>query len=230
MHAPIVILKSVSKSFGILDAKVFALHGISFEINTGDFATLAGSSGCGKTTCLNLIGGLDKSDAGTLIVNGQDLGQMTDNQVSDFRRFNLGFVFQYFNLFAVLTALENIEYPLLRHSHISAKERRERALKLLARVGLEKHSHKYPDQLSGGQRQRVAIARALIHKPKLVLADEPTANLDRKTAREIIELMSELNHEEKISFVFSTHDAEIIAKARTRVFMSDGQVERFEKV
>jgi putative ABC transport system ATP-binding protein len=220
----IVSVSKVSKEFVMGDQKVGALHDVSFTVQSGEFMALAGSSGSGKTTLLNLIGGLDKPTFGNISIEGKPISQLSDDELSDFRRRKMGFVFQSFNLIPVLTALENVEYPLLRRSEVSNRERFAASQVALEKVGLVNHINKYPSQLSGGQKQRVAIARALVHKPLLVIADEPTANLDKTTGLEILALMSELNLREKVTFIFSTHDPKIIDRARRVISISDGRV------
>ncbi len=226
MQNSIVQLTSVNKVFGIGDSQTNALKNISFQIPKGSFAALAGSSGCGKTTCLNMIGGIDHPSSGDVLVQGQTISKLTDSEASEFRRYKLGFIFQSFNLLPVLSALENVEYPLLRHKNLNSKTIRSKAQQSLEEVGLGARLHHRPDQLSGGQKQRVAIARALVHKPELVLADEPTANLDRKTAHEIISLMLSLNQKYGITFLFSTHDPEVLKASNYQIHLVDGAVDR----
>lgn len=217
-------VKSVHKQFIVGDQKFGALVDIHLQVENGEFLAIAGSSGSGKTTLLNLIGGLDQPSSGAVYIDGRNLKECTDDELSEFRREKIGFIFQTFNLLPVLTALENVEYPLLRRSNFSSKERVQMATQALERVGLSQQLKKYPNQMSGGQRQRIAIARALVHKPSLIIADEPTANLDKKTGREILDLMRQLNQQEKVTFLFSTHDPEIIQMADRVVSISDGQL------
>jgi len=215
--------KNLAKSYRLGNRDVWALGGVSFTIEKGEFLAFVGSSGSGKTTLLNLLGAIDVQTRGQLEVHGKDLSSLSDLELAKFRSRELGFVFQTFNLLPVLSALENVEYPLL-HRRLRKDEGRERARRILERVGLDKHENHRPDQLSGGQRQRVAIARALVHGPQLVIADEPTANLDKKTAGEILDLMRDLNNETGVTFVFSTHDPLIISRASRTIELSDGKI------
>jgi len=222
--APVVRFHEVLKTYDEDGLKVEAIRGMSFAIARGRFTMIVGPSGSGKTTLLNLIGCIDKPTAGRLEVCGQDVGRLSDNAVTDFRSRNVAFVFQSFNLFPVLTAYENVEYPLLL-LRTPARERRARVEALLDAVGLSDKRDQRPNQLSGGQKQRVAIARALVKKPALVLADEPTANLDSKTGAEIIALMRRVQGDEAVSFVFSTHDPQLISHAEERFAIRDGLLE-----
>ncbi|HVT08469.1 MAG TPA: ABC transporter ATP-binding protein, partial [Polyangia bacterium] len=208
----VVRFDQVTKTYDEGGVQVEALRGVSLEIAPGRFTMIVGPSGSGKTTLLNLIGCIDRPTSGRLEVCGQDVGALSDNQISDFRAAHVAFVFQGFNLFPVLTAQENVEYPLLLLG-IAAPQRRARAAALLEAVGLADFGHHRPNQLSGGQKQRVAIARALIKHPALVLADEPTANLDTRTGAEIIALMRRIQAEQAVSFVFSTHDPQLMSHA-----------------
>jgi putative ABC transport system ATP-binding protein len=224
---PLLEIAKVSKKYGMGQAQVIALQDISLSISAGEFTAFAGSSGSGKTTLLNLIGGLDSPSTGEIKLNGLGLTALKSKELADLRRHKMGFIFQTFNLLPVLTGFENVEYPLLRLG-LSGAELKTRAQEALVRVGLEKVLHHRPNQMSGGQRQRVAIARAMVHKPNLILADEPTANLDKKTAAEIIKLMKELNRESGVTFVFSTHDPMIMEAANRIIHISDGQFQREE--
>lgn len=225
--AELLSVDSVSKFYGIGEAKIAALKSVSLKISQGEFTAFAGSSGSGKTTLLNLIGGLDHPSEGKISLNGTSLTDLSSRELADLRRKNLGFVFQTFNLLPVLSGLENVEYPLLRLG-FKKSEIVSLAREALARVGLEKVMHHRPNQMSGGQRQRVAVARAMVHKPQIVLADEPTANLDKKTAGEIISLMRDLNRERGVTFIFSTHDPMIMEAARRIIHVSDGLLLREE--
>lgn len=216
-------LQQVSKNYGLAEAMTFAVRDVSLNIEHGEFTAFAGSSGSGKTTLLNLIGGLDHPTTGSIQLDGTDLTTLSSQELAQIRRTRMGFIFQTFNLLPVLSGLENVEYPLLR-AGLSVKDVKEKAQEALARVGLTKVMHHRPNQMSGGQRQRVAIARAMVHKPSIVLADEPTANLDKKTASEIMALMQALNHENKVTFVFSTHDPMIMEAATRVIHISDGKV------
>jgi len=202
---------------------VTALDGINLNFTEGEFSTIVGPSGSGKTTLLNILGGLDAPTGGTILIDGIDLNQLKPREVIDFRMRNIGFVFQAYNLIPVLTALENVEFIM----HLQGRPKAERILRakeLLAQVGLEDRMDARPGKLSGGQQQRVAVARALASKPKFILADEPTANLDSKSAETLLDIMEKLNHEEKITFIFSTHDARVVAKAHRVITIEDGKV------
>jgi len=205
-----------------------ALSDINLDIRANCFTVISGPSGSGKTTLLNLIGCIDQADQGEVTVAGQHTRQMSDDALSDFRARHLGFVFQNFNLLAVLSAFENVEYPLLLTGMPKA-QRRQRVLALLDAVGLANRAHNRPGQLSGGQRQRVAIARALAAAPRLVLADEPTANLDSQTGAAIIALMRAMQREHQVSFVFSSHDPQVQAAADDTVFLHDGRITRVQR-
>ncbi len=218
-----VNLHTISKNYTLDAVQVPALHDISLSLHAHQFTVLSGPSGSGKTSLLNLIGGLDQDYQGKLEVAGQDLKHLNDDQLSDFRNRHLGFIFQHFNLIPVLSAYENIEYPLIL-AKVAAAERQTRVWQLLEQVGLTERANNLPGQLSGGQRQRVAIARALALTPKLVLADEPTANLDSKTANDIIALMRDLQKSHQLSFIFSSHDPIVLAAADHVVYLRDGQV------
>jgi putative ABC transport system ATP-binding protein len=203
---------------------VKALCGVSLEIARGEFLCIAGPSGSGKTTLLNLIGCLDKPTSGRILIEGQDVSKLSPKELAWVRRRRLGFVFQTFNLVPVLTAYENIELPLLLLG-VGAAERRRRVYALLEALGISELAHHRPDEMSGGQQQRVSIARALITEPALVLADEPTANLDSETGKAIIELMHELNKTHGTTFVFSTHDPKVMARASRLIHIRDGIID-----
>ncbi|MCP5246717.1 MAG: ABC transporter ATP-binding protein [Burkholderiales bacterium] len=220
----IVTLKNVSKEYMLGEQHVWALRDVSINVDDGEFLAIAGPSGSGKSTLLNLIGCIDTPSEGTILINGQDVSGRTPDELSDLRARTIGFIFQTFNLFPVLTALENIEYPLLQFKEINKVERRTRTVKFLDIVGLTKFSNHRPSQLSGGQRQRVAIARALATHPKIILADEPTANLDHKTGEGILQLMKEINDKFQTTFIFSTHDARVMAMANRLIHVEDGQI------
>lgn len=219
--ATLLELFNVKKTYGRGEAIVSAVKDVSLHIDAGEFTAFAGSSGSGKTTLLNLIGGIDTPTSGKILLEGQNLAELSSRQLADLRRQKLGFIFQTFNLLPVLTGLENVEYPLLRLG-LNHDDIKNRSLEALSRVGLKSVMHHRPNQMSGGQRQRVAIARALVHNPKIILADEPTANLDKKTAGDIISLMRNLNQESGVTFLFSTHDPMIMEAARRVVHVSDG--------
>jgi putative ABC transport system ATP-binding protein len=220
---PIVRFDQIVKTYQEDGLEVEAVRGVSFAIARGRFTMIVGPSGSGKTTLLNLVGCIDKPTRGRLDVCGKDVAALTDNQLTDFRSHNIAFVFQSFNLFPVLTAIENVEYPLLLLG-VRAAERRKRATALLEAVGLGSFSDHRPNQLSGGQKQRVAIARALVKRPALVLADEPTANLDSQTGAEIIALMRSVQDRQAVSFVFSTHDPQLISHAEDTFALRDGRL------
>ena len=200
-----------------------ALQNIDLEIQLGEFITLMGPSGSGKSTLLNLLGCLDQPTTGKIIIDELTVTSMNSFQLAALRKIKLGFIFQSYNLFPVLSALENVEYPLLLRK-IPSKERRAKALSLLQKIGLEKHIHHKPAELSGGQQQRVAIARALVTEPKLILADEPTANLDSKTGSDILKLMKQFNQEKRITFIFATHDPRVLDNASRIIYMEDGSI------
>jgi putative ABC transport system ATP-binding protein len=220
----LIVAREVSKSYATEAVEVKALRGVSFDVEAGSFLAFVGPSGSGKTTLLNLVGCLDKPTRGHLEVAGVDVTQLNRQQAAAFRGDHLGFVFQSFNLLPVLTAFENVEYPLVMVQNRPAHERRTRVLELLEAVGIADQQDKLPEQLSGGQKQRVAIARALVTHPELVLADEPTANLDRETAAMIIALMKTMKHELQTTFLFSTHDTRIIGEVELIYTLEDGQL------
>jgi putative ABC transport system ATP-binding protein len=223
-----VVLKQVGKTYHLDAVNVPALSDINLEIRPDRFTVISGPSGSGKTTLLNIIGCIDRPDHGEIMVAGQAVQKMPDDALSDFRARHLGFIFQNFNLLPVLTAYENVEYPLML-TKMPATQRRERVLALLDAVGLSDRASNRPGQLSGGQRQRVAIARALAPAPKLVLADEPTANLDSQTGAAIIALMRKMQREHHVSFVFSSHDPQVLAEADDAVFLRDGRITGIER-
>lgn len=222
-----VSLRNVGKTYRLDTVTVPALSAVSIDIRPGRFTVLCGPSGSGKTTLLNMMGCIDRPDAGEILVDGQAVQAMTDDALSDFRARRIGFVFQNFNLLPVLTAFENVEYPLVLAA-VPAAQRKERVRTLLDAVGLADRAGNRPGQLSGGQRQRVAIARALATEPALVLADEPTANLDSQTGAEIIALMRRLQRERGASFVFSSHDPMVLAQADDVVRIRDGRIDAIE--
>lgn len=224
-----VVLKNVSRTYRLGSVEVPALSDIHLEIRANCFTVISGPSGSGKTTLLNIVGCIDRPDHGEVIVAGQNVLALSDDALSDFRARNLGFIFQNFNLLQVLTAYENVEYPLLL-SGMPAPQRRERVRSLLEAVGLSDKAQNRPGQLSGGQRQRVAIARALAPAPALVLADEPTANLDSHTGAGIIALMRQMQLEHQVSFVFSSHDPQVQAAADDTVRICDGRITAIERL
>jgi putative ABC transport system ATP-binding protein len=223
----VVRIEHVFKDYQLGEQTVHALHDITLAIEPGVFLAISGPSGSGKTTLLNLIGCIDKPSSGNIFINDENIAEKSPNQLADLRSRSIGFIFQTFNLLPVLSAAENVEYPLLRRADISAAERKKRVDYFLDIVGLGKFASHRPNQLSGGQRQRVAIARALAIKPSIVLADEPTANLDKATGREILRLMKQINRYLKTTFIFSTHDQKVIDHADRLVQMEDGYVTAF---
>lgn len=220
----LIVAENISKSYKVGEVEVQALRGVSFVIEPASFVSFVGPSGSGKTTLLNLIGCLDKPSEGSLEVAGTDVLQLNRSQGAAFRGSHLGFIFQDFNLIPVLTVFENIEYPLLMVRKTPQGERRKRVLSLLDAVGMLEQKDKYPDQISGGQKQRVAVARALVTEPKLVLADEPTANLDHTTAFTVINLMKRMKDEMRTTFVFSTHDQKIVGEVELIYSLEDGEL------
>jgi len=219
----LIELKEITKDYRLGETIVHALRGVTLQIDRGEFVAVWGPSGAGKTTLMNLIGTIDEQTAGYLSLGGQDISRLSDNQKSELRNRSIGFVFQGFNLVPVLSALENVMLPL-QIQGLSATEAEKRTLKRLEQVGLSAYLQHRPDKLSGGQQQRVAIARALITDPSLVLADEPTANLDSVTAMKIVDLMRHLNHQERTTFIFSTHDQRLLSNVDRLIRLDDGQV------
>ena len=214
---------ALTKVYQETDIPVSALNGVDLAIGEGEFTAIVGPSGSGKTTLLNIIGGLDSPTSGTIEVGGKDISTLNDNELIDFRLHNIGFVFQSYNLIPVLTAKENVEFIMLLQKR-PKEEREQRALQVLKEVGLAERANNRPAELSGGQQQRVAVARALASKPKFILADEPTANLDSKTAQNLLDLMAQMNREEHMTFIFSTHDQRVIEKARRVITLEDGRI------
>lgn len=220
----VVELQNVKKIYMLDKTEVHALRGIDLAIKEGEFVCIAGPSGSGKTTILNLIGCIDKPTEGTVLIDNEDVSKFNDKKLTNYRLNKLGFIFQSFNLIPVLNVYENIEFPLLLQKNISKEERRQRVMRLIKEVGLEDRIKNKPSELSGGQRQRVAIARALVTKPVIVLADEPTANLDSETGDKIISLMKQINEIEKTTFIFSTHDPDIMKHAQRIIRLHDGKI------
>jgi putative ABC transport system ATP-binding protein len=214
----------VNKSYRQGQIEVAALKDLSLTIEKGEFAAVAGPSGSGKTTLLNLVGGLDLADSGSIVVDGKAFDQMSQSQLAKLRLFNVGFVFQAYNLIPVLSAAENVEFVMLLQG-IPAAERRERAKAILDEVGLDGKYDRRPSQLSGGQQQRVAVARAIVSNPSIVLADEPTANLDSKTGTGLLDMMKKMNTEKNVTFIFSTHDSMVMDYARRLILLHDGRLE-----
>jgi len=220
----VVRVLNIVREYKLGKTKLSALRGVSIEIERGEFVAICGPSGSGKTTLLNIIGCLDKPTTGTVQIVNQEILTLSDRKLSELRNKSIGFIFQNFNLMPVLTAYENVEYPLwiLGKSTI---ERKRMVLKMLEEVGLLEHKNHKPDELSGGQRQRVAIARALVTMPSIVLADEPTANLDSQTGATILELMRKMNEEFSTTFIFSTHDQQVVSYARRVYHIRDGRIQ-----
>ena len=223
----VIEIKNLEKIYNDSEVKVHAVNGVDLSFEQGEFAAIVGPSGSGKTTLLNMIGGLDNPTTGSVIINGSNISEFKGSQLTDFRLNNIGFVFQAYNLIPVLTAKENVEFIM----HLQGRDKHERDARtkeLLEAVGLGDRLDSRPNKLSGGQQQRVAVARALASKPKFVLADEPTANLDSKSTETLLDIMEKLNREENITFIFSTHDARVVKKARRVITLVDGQVESDE--
>ena len=226
----LVIAEDVSKTYLSGEVKVEALKGLNFEIEPASFVSFVGPSGCGKTTLLNLVGCLDKPTRGKLVVSGETVSALKRKEAAAFRGSALGFIFQAFNLFPVLTAYENIEYPLVIIMNESKSKRKDMILNILEAVEMLEQKDKFPDQLSGGQKQRVAVARALVTQPKLVLADEPTANLDHNTALNVIRLMRRMRDDFGTTFIFSTHDPRIMHEAEVIHTLEDGRLIHTEQI
>ena len=214
---------NISKTYKQADQEIKALNSVSISFKQGEFTAIVGPSGSGKTTFLNSIGGLDSPSTGQVLIEKMDITKLSSNELIDFRLRNIGFVFQSYNLIPVLTAKENIEFIMLMQG-VSKTLRNKRALDLLNAVGLKDQLNRRPNQLSGGQQQRVAVARALASKPKFVLADEPTANLDSKSTANLLDIMSSLNKEESMTFIFSTHDQRVIDRANRIITIEDGKI------
>lgn len=220
----IVTCRNVTKTYRQGKVEVTALRCVNLDVDAGGFLALAGPSGSGKTTLLNLIGGLDRPNEGRIVVNDNDYGKLKDSQMAELRLHHIGFVFQSYNLIPVLSAVENVEY-VMQLQGVTAIERRKRARRILDDVGLADKYHRRPAELSGGQQQRVAVARAIVSNPSIVLADEPTANLDSKTGEGLLQLMSEMNTHRGVTFIFSTHDKMVMDYARRVVLIKDGHIE-----
>jgi putative ABC transport system ATP-binding protein len=219
----IISTKGLHKIYRETKVPVHAVNGIDITFEEGEFTCIVGPSGSGKTTFLNMIGGLDEPTEGQIRINGTVLNGLSRRQMTDFRLKNIGFVFQSYNLIPVLTALENVEF-IMQLQGVRKKERRARAMELLKSVGLDGRGHDRPGDLSGGQQQRVSVARALASKPRFILADEPTANLDSKSTSELLDIMLEMNKKYKTTFIFSTHDQRVVDKATRIVTIDDGKV------
>lgn len=220
---PVIDTHDIYKIYNEKTIPVHAVNGVHIHIERGEFTALVGPSGSGKTTVLNIIGGLDKPTKGYIEINGENITEMSSRKLIEFRLNNIGFVFQSYNLIPVLTAKENVEFIMLLQKR-SGKEREERAMELLQQVGIKDKADVRPTELSGGQQQRVAVARALASKPQFILADEPTANLDSASATNLLDIMEKLNHQEQMTFLFSTHDQRVIDRAHRVITLQDGRV------
>jgi putative ABC transport system ATP-binding protein len=218
-----VRVKNLTKTYGEGDARVHALRGVNLDIQAGSFSVVAGPSGSGKSTLLNLISGLDNPSSGTVLLGKQEIGSLDPKQRAELRRDKVGFIFQSYNLFPVLNVMENAEYVLMLQG-VPPKERGERVATILKRVGLDGKEKRFPRELSGGQQQRVAIARAIVTEPSLILADEPTANVDSQTAQELLNLMQEFNQEKNTTFLFSSHDHAVMQRSREMILLKDGSI------
>lgn len=221
----LVTVEGVRKDYTLGKTTIHALRGVDFSVETGEFLSIVGPSGCGKTTLLNLIGCIDTPTAGRITFEGTDVAGLNDNEEADMRLHKIGFIFQSFNLIPVLTVTENVEFPMIL-TGTPKEQRRRRAEELLEAVELSEYATHKPDELSGGQRQRVAIARALVHNPRLVIADEPTANLDSETSRTVMSIMQRLNEREKVTFIFSTHNPLVIEYAHRIIELQDGLIRK----
>lgn len=219
----VIEITDLHKIYNSSDIQVHAVNGVTLDFHEAEFAAIVGPSGSGKTTLLNLLGGLDMPTSGKILIDGTDLSSLKSSALIDFRMRNIGFVFQSYNLIPVLTAKENVEFIMSLQKWVR-KDREERSFELLKAIGLGDRHNSRPAKLSGGQQQRVAVARALASRPKFVLADEPTANLDSRSASTLLEIMEKLNHEEKITFIFSTHDPRVMKMAHRVITLEDGKV------
>ncbi len=219
----LIKIENVTRTYKTGNVETQALRGVSLTIQNGEFTALVGPSGSGKTTLLQLIGCLDSPTSGKIWINGKDVSRLNRNQRADMRRGTIGFIFQFFALIPTLTAYENVEMPLLLNG-LSASERQKRVMDLLKAVGMEDRAHHRPDQLSGGEQQRVAVARALSTRPLLILADEPTANLDTENGKQVMEIMQRLNQETGTTFIFATHDPRLFGYARRTITLRDGLI------
>lgn len=224
-HEEFIRLRDVHKSYQLGQTRVPALRGLDLTLQRGEFTALIGASGSGKTTLLNLIGCLDRADSGLIEIEGQDVSRLSETQLGDLRNHKVGFIFQAFHLIPVLNVFENVELPLTIRPEFNESERKSMVEQALKDVELESFALHLPDQLSGGQRQRVAIARALVKKPSLILADEPTANLDSETTRKVIDLLFELNQKRGVTFFFCSHDDKLIQRVARILRIQDGRIE-----
>lgn len=228
LQTEVIVTQGVTKVYSDNSIPIHAVRGIDLTIRSGEFTAIIGPSGSGKTTFLNVISGLDDVTEGKVWLNGKLISSMSGRELSDFRRDNIGFIFQSYNLIPVLTVEENVEYIMILQG-VSKKERHRRVMEILEDVGLQGFEDRLPTRLSGGQQQRVAIARAMVSNPAIILADEPTANLDSNTGSELLDMMRELNEKTGMTFVFSTHDQMIMAKARRLITLKDGKIESDEE-
>jgi putative ABC transport system ATP-binding protein len=219
----LIKVENVTRAYKTGNIETLALRGVSLSIQSGEFTALVGPSGSGKTTLLQILGCLDQPTSGKVWINGKDVSRLNRNQRADLRRGSIGFIFQFFALIPTLTAYENVELPLLLNG-MPSSERRRRVTELLEAVGMSERAHHRPDQLSGGEQQRVAVARALAPRPLLILADEPTANLDTENGKQVMEIMQRLNQETGVTFVFATHDPRLFGYARRTIALRDGKV------
>jgi putative ABC transport system ATP-binding protein len=229
MSIPLIQLEEVTKIYRVGETEVHALRGISYEVEPGEFMAIMGPSGSGKSTLMNIIGCLDRPTSGKYFLEGEEVSTFDRDKLARVRNKKIGFVFQTFNLLARTTALENVELPLLYSSDVHTKQRTELALQALESVGLRDRAYHKTNQLSGGEQQRIAIARALLNSPSLILADEPTGNLDTKTSQEIMSVFKRLNEEKKITLVMVTHEPDIACFARKRLYIRDGKILREER-
>ena len=220
----IIKVKNLEKIYSDNGVPVHAIRGVDLDISRGEFLVIAGPSGSGKTTLLNMIGALDKPTKGNIYFEGEDITTKSKTELSNLRLHKLGFIFQAYNLIPVLTAIENIEFSMMLLG-IPEKEREDKALKLMDELGIKDLAHKRPNEMSGGQQQRIAVARAIVNNPSIVLADEPTANLDSKTAGHLLDLMQKMNEEKNITFIFSSHDKQVMNRAKRLLILKDGLIE-----
>ena len=225
----VIKASNITKVYNETAVPVYALNGVDLEVAEGEFTAIVGPSGCGKTPLLNILGGLDHPTTGSVDIETTEITRMKDSELIDFRLKNIGFVFQAYNLIPVLTTFENVEFIMLLQKQ-DKKQRHARVMELLDEMGIADKANQRPSELSGGQQQRVAVARALASRPKVILADEPTANLDSKSTSNLLDMMAQMNKEEKATFVFSTHDQRVIDKAKRIVTLQDGKVISDEKV
>ncbi len=223
-----ITLKDVTKTYRMGKVDVQAVKPISLTIEKGEFTVLAGPSGSGKTTVLNMIGAMDKPTSGSIFLDNEEISAYTRDQAAEYRRNHLGFIFQQYNLIPVLSAYENVIFSLDLLAELSKKERTEKVMSMMKELGIEEYRKHRPDEMSGGQQQRVAIARALVKQPNIILADEPTANLDSKTGENILKNMRKMNEEKGVTFIFSSHDRKIIDYARRVIWLVDGQIDNIE--